>query len=411
MAVVAKTFVTKPETVTASLIYLILALLFGFLVNKLKLSFKWMTLIFLPLLFISVWIGVMFPMTVSASGITLPIINFTVSPITFWIIILTIYVFIASVTPVWILLQPRDYLSSFLLYGLIGAAVIGTLFARPEIKLPAFTGFTHHKLGPTFPMLFVVVACGAISGFHSLVASGTSSKQLDKESDAVPVGYGSMLVEGVLAIIALVAVARLDISEYSQALKNQGPINVFANGIGACLSAIKISPKHGKIFATLAVSAFALTTLDTATRLSRFCLQELFTRKKGNDSNKSIFNRYTATFISAGLGCALALSGQWRTLWPMFGAANQLLAALALITVSLWLFYIGKNIWFTLIPACFMFTVTLTALVILFIKNLNLIITSHQFMPGGVLSIASLLLFSLAIVLLILTIKTFKKGR
>ncbi len=410
MAVVAKTFVTKPETVTASLMYLILALLFGFLVNKLKLSFKWMTLIFLPLLFLSVWIGVMFPMTVSAFGITLPIVNLTVSPITFWIIILTIYIFIASVTPVWILLQPRDYLSSFLLYGLIAMAIIGTLVARPEIKLPAFTSFTHHKLGPVFPMLFVVVACGAISGFHSLVASGTSSKQLDKESDAVPVGYGSMLIEGLLAIIALVAVARLGMNEYSQALKNQGPINVFANGIGACLNAVKILPEHGIIFATLAVSAFALTTLDTATRLSRFCLQELCTKKRKNGSRKTFLDRYTATFISAGIGCALALSGQWKTLWPMFGAANQLLAALALITVSLWLFHIGKNIWFTIIPACIMFTVTLAALVILFIENVNLMLTTHQFMPEGILSIASLLLFSLAIVLLILTIKTFKKG-
>jgi len=411
MAVVAKTFVTKPETVTASLMFLILALAFGILINKLRLSFKWMTLIFLPLLFLSVWIGVMFPMKVSEAGIAVPFVNLTLSPISFWIIILTVYIFLASVTPVWILLQPRDYLSSFLLYGLIGSALIGTFVTRMDVKMSFFTGFSNEKLGPMFPMLFVVVACGAISGFHSLVASGTSSKQLDKESDAVPVGYGSMLIEALLAIIALITVARLGNTEYSQALKDQGPINVFANGIGACLNAVKILPEHGIIFATLAVSAFALTSLDTATRLSRFCLQELCTRKKADGSRKTFLDRYTATVISAGAGCFLALSGHWKAIWPVFGAANQLLAALALITVSLWLFHIGKNIWFTMIPACIMFAVTLTALVILFFENAGKVLRTGQFMPEGVLTITSLLLFILAIVLLVLTIKTFRKVR
>jgi len=159
MAVVAKTFVTKPETVTASLMFLILALIFGVLINKLRLSFKWMTLIFLPLLFLSVWIGVMFPMKVSEAGIAVPFVNLTLSPISFWIIILTVYIFLASVTPVWILLQPRDYLSSFLLYGLIGSALIGTFVTQTEVKMSFFTGFSNEKLGPMFPMLFVVVAC------------------------------------------------------------------------------------------------------------------------------------------------------------------------------------------------------------------------------------------------------------
>ena len=429
MAVVAKTFVATASTATSSFLYILLAIIFSLCINKFGFSFKWTTIVFIPLLFLSVWLGVKFPFTVPASGFVIPGINLTLSPNNFWICVLLIYIFIASVTPVWILLQPRDFLSSFLLYSLIGAGVFGIIFVHPTIQAPAFTTFNVGKIGALFPMLFVTVACGAISGFHSIVASGTTAKQLNQEKDAVPVGYGAMLIEGLLAIIALITAVKLSKPEYTQMLKAKGPIDVFAHGIGACLSAMRIPHKLGHTFATLAVSAFALTTLDTGTRLCRFCLQELFTfRKKAEitaavpQKNKSVLDRYTATLICVILGGALALSGEWKTIWPVFGSANQLLAAIALLAISMWLYHTGKNIWYTVLPMIFMFTVTLSALVVSFLKNFRAakIIFSqlqnqstdalkYAFMTKSILSATTLLLFILGIGLLILAIKTIRK--
>ena len=422
MAVVAKTFVATPSTATSSFLYILLAIIFSLCINKLGFSFKWTTIVFIPLLFFSVWLGVQFPFTIPASGLLIPGIGITLSPNNFWICVLLIYIFIASVTPVWILLQPRDFLSSFLLYTLIAAGVIGIIFVHPTIQTPMFTEFNVGKIGMLFPMLFVTVACGAISGFHSIVASGTTAKQLNQENDAVPVGYGAMLIEGLLAIIALITAVKLSKPEYLQMLKAKGPIDVFAHGIGSCLNAFHIPHKLGHTFATLAVSAFALTTLDTGTRLCRFCLQELFTFKKKNladEKPKTSIDRYSATLICVILGGALALSGEWKTMWPVFGSANQLLAAIALLAISMWLYHTGRNIWYTVIPMIFMFAVTLSALVVSFLRNFDASKTiyaqiqnqssdalRYAFMTKCVLSAATLLLFILGIGLLILAIKT-----
>jgi len=421
MAVVAKTFVAAPATATSSFLYILLALLFSLCINKLKFSFKWTTIVFVPILFFCIWLGVLFPFTIPREGFLIPGINLSLSPNNFWVCILLVYIFVASVTPVWILLQPRDFLSSFLLYALIGAGIFGIIFVHPTIQTPIFTEFNVGKIGTLFPMLFVTVACGAISGFHSIVASGTTAKQLNQEKDAVPVGYGAMLIEGMLAIIALITAVKLSKPEYLQMLKAKGPIEVFAQGIGSCLSVFHIPFKFGHIFATLAVSAFALTTLDTGTRLCRFCLQELFTSKKKcpiTKKKKSI-DRYSATLICVILGGALALSGEWKTIWPIFGSANQLLAAVALLAVSMWLYHTGRNIWYTVVPMIFMFTVTLSALVVSFYENINdariiykqikiqnTEVLEYSFMAECVLVITTLLLFVLGIALLILALKT-----
>jgi len=421
MAVVAKTFFAAPATATSSFLYILLALLFSLCINKLKFSFKWTTIVFVPILFFCIWLGVLFPFTIPREGFLIPGINFSLSPNNFWVCILLFYIFVASVTPVWILLQPRDFLSSFLLYALIGAGVFGIIFVHPTIQTPVFTEFNVGKIGALFPMLFVTVACGAISGFHSIVASGTTAKQLNQEKDAVPVGYGAMLIEGMLAIIALITAVKLSKPEYLQMLKAKGPIEVFAQGIGSCLSVFHIPFKLGHIFATLAVSAFALTTLDTGTRLCRFCLQELFSSKKKcpiTKKKKSI-DRFSATLICVILGGALALSGEWKTIWPIFGSANQLLAAVALLAVSMWLYHTGRNIWYTVVPMIFMFTVTLSALVVSFFENINNVtgiykqikiqnteILEYGFMAECVLIITTLLLFVLGIALLILALKT-----
>ncbi|MCK5852954.1 carbon starvation protein A [bacterium] len=426
MAVVAKTFVVAPATATSSFLYILLAIVFSLCINKLGFSFKWTTIVFVPILFFCIWLGIQFPFTVPEGGFLVPGINISISPNNFWVCILLVYIFVASVTPVWILLQPRDFLSSFLLYALIASGVIGIIFVRPAIHTPVFTEFNVAKIGALFPMLFVTVACGAISGFHSIVASGTTAKQLNQENDAVPVGYGAMLIEGLLAIIALITAIRLSKPEYLQMLQTKGPIEVFAQGIGSCLSVFHIPFRLAHIFATLAVSAFALTTLDTGTRLCRFCLQELFTSKKkiAKGKKKKTIDRYSATLICVILGGALALSGEWKTIWPVFGSANQLLAAIALLTVSIWLYHTGKNIWYTVVPMILMFTISLSALIVSFFENYNDAVVIYKqmqiqktealeyaLMTECVLVITISLLFVLGIGLLILAIKTIKKRK
>ncbi len=418
-AVVATTFVESPATVMSSLLYMVLALAFGILVYRCGYSFVRLTWLFAPLLALSVWAGVRFPLALPAAGVALPGLALRLSPQTCWVLLLLVYCFIASVTPVWILLQPRDYLSSFLLYALIAFGVVGVLVTQPPLQIPAFTTFAPAGMGPLFPLLFVTVACGAISGFHSLVASGTSSKQLDRESDALPVGAGAMLIEGVLAIVALITAARLSTADYATALQASGPINVFARGIGACVAALGIRESLGTTFGALAVSAFALTTLDTSTRLCRFCVQELFAHR-GRDGRIHQPDRYSTTAVCIIAAAALAVTDQWKVIWPVFGSANQLLAALTLATLTLWLAATRKPLWMAFIPMIFMFTVTIAALCTLCFEKSHMLAQAWSGkVPGatrvmvttGVLAGVSLLLLGLALVLLLLSCRTFLRLR
>jgi len=274
-------------------------------------------------------------------------------------------------------------------------------------------------VGPLFPLLFVTVACGAISGFHSLVASGTSSKQLDKESDALPIGAGAMLIEGVLAIVALIAAARLSTADYTAALQTSGPINVFARGIGASVAALGIRESLGTTFGALAVSAFALTTLDTSTRLCRFCVQELFARR-GRDGRVRQPDRYSTTGVCVIAAAALAVSDQWKVIWPVFGAANQLLAALTLAALTLWLAAARKPLWMAFIPMIFMFAVTVAALCTLCFEKSRILAQAwsgsahgapNVLLTTGVLAGVSLLLLCLALLLLLLSCRTFMRLR
>jgi len=266
--------------------------------------------------------------------------------------------------PVWILLQPRDYLSSFLLYTALGGAVIGILIGRPTLQLATFTSFKQ-PVGYLFPMLFVIIACGAISGFHSLCASGTSSKQLDKETDAQVIGYGAMLLEGLLAVISLGTAAMLTQAGLAEGLANWGgPVGVFAHGMGNFLANLGVKEQAGIAFGALTVSAFLLTTLDTATRLGRYALEELTAEWAPGFSNK-----YVATIITVIFGGALALSGTWSSIWPVFGASNQLLAGLALLGATAWLAHMGKKYTATLYPMIFMIAVTVVALLTMVFQN------------------------------------------
>ena len=289
-----------------------------------------------------------------------------------WMIIVGLYIAVASVTPVWILLQPRDYLSSFLLYGMIILAIVGIIGAHPTVDMPAFTGFYDNlkpsgtSLGYLFPALFVTIACGAVSGFHSLVGSGTTAKQLDQEKDAKPIAYGGMLIECALALISVCAVGYIW-AQYKSG-ETTTPTVVFATGLASMFSKVFGDGCYNVVYSMLilAVSAFCLTSVDTATRLARYMFQELFT-PVGQDSKsltgwrKVITNPYVATVITVVAGVALGLTG-YAKIWALFGAANQLLAALGLLAVCCWLGKIGRNNKMFYFPMFFMLVVTLTSL-------------------------------------------------
>jgi len=382
--IVATTFANTPEAATSSILFMILAILFGYAVYRKGVSIKIGTVVGVILLFVSIWLGTVYPLELSVNT---------------WIVILAVYIFIASTAPVWILLQPRDYLNSYLLYAMIAGAVLGIIIYRPEVKLDAVTGFNING-SLLFPILFVTVACGAISGFHSLVGSGTSSKQLNNEKDVRLIGYGSMLIEGVLAVVAMITAAYLTKGEFLDKLGTIGPTNVFAEGVGTFMEKFGIPFQVGKTFVALAVSAFALTSLDTATRLGRFIFQEFF-EDPTKEKQSVLANMYVSTTITVILGAVLAVGG-YSVIWPIFGSANQLLSALALMAVALWLKKQKKSYSMLVIPMVFMLIVTLCALVILANNN---IATGNYILVGFAVA-----LFILAIILAVQGYKIlFKK--
>lgn len=357
---------------TSSILFIFLALLFGTLVYRRGAKLSVATIIGVIALMLCIWIGYAFPV-LKFNKLT-------------WQIILAVYIFLASTLPVWLLLQPRDYLCSFLLYGIIAGAVIGIIIKHPVMEIPALTSFVVNKQ-PLFPFLFVTVACGAISGFHSLVSSSTTSKQIDKEvKDSKFIGYGAMLIEGVVACIALIAVGYVSKAEGT-------PAAIFASGVANFMSGFGIPVSIGQVFVTLCFSAFALTSLDTATRIGRYLLQELMSGKSGKQ-NAASQNMYLSTAITVGLSFILMMFG-YKTIWPIFGSANQLLAALALLAITAWLAKQGKKNVFTIIPMAFMFIVTLTAL--------GFVIYNNFLVEGGniILGIIAVVLFILAIVLIV----------
>ena len=348
------------STAMISILFIIIAIIFGMMVYRRNAS-----------LVVSTVVGV-------AAIVVCMVVGYNWHPIylngSTWMVIVGIYIAVASVTPVWILLQPRDYLSSFLLYGMMIIAVVGIVGAHPILSIPAFTGFIDKaeygsgvSLGSMFPALFVTIACGAISGFHSLVGSGTTAKQLDKESDAQPIAYGGMLIECALALISLCAVGYI----WSEYVPNgiTTPTAVFATGISRMCATIPfLAGAEDVIYAMLilAVSAFCLTSLDTATRLARYMFQEFWlepgqTWKDATGFKRILTNPYVATLITVVLGIALGMTG-YAKIWALFGAANQLLAALGLLAVAAWLGTMGKNNKMFLFPMTFMLIVTIVSL-------------------------------------------------
>lgn len=390
---------------TASMFYIGLAVLFGLCIYKLKMKAWLGTLIFVPLVFGGLWLGNQFPCTADM------VPQLFGSAKNFWALILIIYCLFAALLPVWILLQPRDYLASYLLYacllgGAIGLIIYGvTGHAAPSY--PMFKGFTSDKLGFIFPALFVTIACGAASGFHSVVASGTSAKQLDKERGARTVGYGSMLVEGVLALLAVATVMII----VGKVPAGQTPVVTFGNGLGTFVQTLGIPETFAKTFAMMAVSTFLLTTLDACTRLARFLLEEIF--KVGNKFWPRLLST-TAVLVLPALVVFQKIPGPngqlipaWQAIWPVFGACNQLLAALALLVIFTWLKRSGKRTFYVAIPMVFMMVTTLTALAQLTYKNLLAegALFDLRHIIGGI----SLVLMILAVIIILDTIRSFVK--
>ncbi|MCL2146715.1 MAG: carbon starvation protein A [Synergistaceae bacterium] len=318
-----------------------------------------------------------------------------------WRWILVVYIFLASILPVWLLLQPRDYLASYFLYFAIIIGSIGMVMGRDslEIKLPMFKGFYAGGDNYIWPMLFIIIACGAISGFHALVGSGTSSKQIRKEKDSIIVGYGGMLLEGLVAVIAIGTVMIA-----GGMLGN--PNNTYAEGFGRFASLIGIDPKVGKSLGLLALNSFLLTSLDTATRLGRYQIQEI----TGNR-----IDRYTATIITIVASMALVMSkttnpaGQiiptWSAIWPMFGSANQLIAGLSLLALAVWVKKgLKKNNAFLMYPMWFMLVTTITALLFM-VKSSFIGVANPNFLLGGM----AVILLVLAVLMAMESFTALKK--
>ncbi len=359
--ITARTFVTQPTIVLPTFGLILLAVVFGKTVLRAGLRLGPATLASLLVLGGLIYLGQRLPIDVGETALGLP-------ATTFWFWILMIYCVLASVLPVWMLLQPRDYLSTWILYLGLGGGFLGLLVLHPDVSAPALTGF-HVAQGPVWPVLFVMIACGAVSGFHSLVASGTTSKQLSRESDGLRVGYGAMILEAALAgLVVLTAAGALDWDagaapgpgslQFLMSEAGGGPIVAFATGLGRLVDALPLlTAPLGLFFGMLMINAFVITTLDTSTRLARFVLQELCR------DLPVARNRWVATLVTVLVAGWLGASDSYTRIWPVFGATNQLVAALSLIVVSCWLVGLRKPRLATLVPALFMLATTVAALI------------------------------------------------
>ena len=334
---------------TTSVMFIVFAVILGMILRYGKFPTWLNTAIALVMLVASVTIGLYFPIYISLEV---------------WQILIFIYILLASVVPVWALLQPRDYLNSYLLVAMILASVVGVLFANPAINLPAFTAFNVDGQF-LFPIMFVTIACGAVSGFHSLVSSGTASKQIKNEKDMLPVSFGSMLMESMLAVVALIAVASFAIGE-ANAQGWTTPAQIFAGAVSNFLITMGLPSEVMYTLITLAISAFALTSLDSVARIGRLSFQELFLDSSIKDEEmgtvrKILTNKYFASVITLVLAFVLTRVG-YKNIWALFGASNQLLSVFAFLACAVYLKRCKKVRWFMYIPLGVMLAVSFTAL-------------------------------------------------
>ena len=385
-AVVAGTFVSEGDfitvgrsnvsgnasTATTSLLFIVIAFIFGYFVYRKNAKVGPATIVGIIGIVLIVIVGLNVGINMSRTA---------------WVLFIAVYIMAASLLPVWMLLQPRDYLSSFLLYGMMIVAFVGIVGSGMTVELPAFTGWTASS-GTLFPTLFITVACGAVSGFHSLIGSGTTSKQLNSEKDAKVIGYGAMIVESALAIIALIAIGvvykETNIGGGDKFLLSAPP-TIFAGGVATMVASMFggvadfSNPVYDTTYTllTLAVSVFALTSLDSGTRLARYMFAELFipegkTRDDLTGAAKVLSHPAVATGIMVAIGCGMGFMGLSQ-IWGVFGAANQLLAGIAMLAVAAWLGNIGKSNKMFFVPMVFMLAATITSLCMTIFNKIKLI--------------------------------------
>lgn len=383
--------VTGGGIATSSLLYLALPITMGLLLRFTRMSLGVATAIFLPLVGVAIWVGQYIPFDVEQM--------FQLDRATaqrYWGVALLIYCFVASIVPMWLLLQPRGHLGGFFLFAALGGGALGLMFGGEKIEYPAFLGWETAKGEPVFPLLFVTIACGACSGFHSLIASGTTSKQLRRETDARLIGYGTMLMEAMVAVVSLCCVMMLSVSEIGAG--GPKPNLLYAQGVGRFLEVIGVPAAFGVSFGLMAFTTFVYDTLDVCTRLGRYILQEL-------TGWQDKWGRLVATAVTAAVPMFFLfrqpldkegkLVPTWKVFWDLFGASNQLLAALALIGVTVWLWRTRRAPWVWIVtglPTVWMYAMSTWALVRLIRTYLG---------KDSLLVVISAVLLSLAVLMLV----------
>ncbi|MEW6027425.1 MAG: carbon starvation CstA family protein [Planctomycetota bacterium] len=389
-----------PAVAGSSFLYLGLGLVMGLCLYKLRMPLWLATLIFVPAVVFVIWLGPQLPQglldffgTISAKE---------------WAIVLLLYCFVASIIPVWLLLQPRGYLGGFLLYGTIAAGLIGVFFGGfsvdyPAVNLAGLKSLFNDK--PILPLLVITVACGACSGFHAIVGSGTTSKQLCKEGDARLIGYGGMLMEAVVALLALSTIMFL---KPGDAALKADPGQVYASGLAKYVNLLGIDFNLALSFGLLAFSTFIYDTLDVCTRLGRYVFQEIFGWQSRN-------MQYLATFFTLLLPLIFLMSAKeqaYKIAWPLFGTSNQLLASLTLLGVSVWLWRTGKNALITILPMIFMLVMTLWSLATMMIPGIRGIVAGKTLdLQGIIMTVTSIVLFILALCVIGVTVNVICQGK
>ena len=364
--VAAKTLIAQPEMVFPSFAIIPISMILGWCIYKKNFSLKVASTVAILAVLINVYIGFKIPIPLPDEGVM------GLSPLLFWFVVLLVYAGVASILPVQTLLQPRDYLSTFILFGSMALGIVALLWVAPGLNTPAWRGAMSDVQGPVWPMLFVLVACGAISGFHSLVAGGTTSKQLADETQGKAIAYGGMLTEGVVAVVTVLMVGGglywiapegggIDMAQlgFRETLQSGGWILAFGNGYGNVVHQMLpiLSFTLASMVAVLALNTFVLTTLDTAVRITRFLVQEALGK------HVPIFrDKYVVTIAVVLAAYLIGATDGWQKIWPIFGATNQLIAAVALFVVATWLMAVKRPTHYVLYPALFMVVTTIAAL-------------------------------------------------
>jgi carbon starvation protein len=369
--IIATLFVSQPETVIPINVQIIVALVIGVLFYKYKVPILWPSIIGLLLLYAAIFLGIQYPVVIPPM--------WGLESMEIWLVLMMGYAFVASVLPVWVLLQPRDYINALILLTALGTLFIGLFVAHPTIVAPAVQ-LSPEGAPPFLPFLFITIACGAISGFHSMVSSGTTSKQLNRYRDARKIGYGGMLAEGALAVLVICAVSagfpdtaawNAHYASWGAASGLSEKLGAFLQGGSLFLNAVGIPMKFGVPMLGVVIVAFAATTMDTTCRIQRYVIAEL-----GASYNiKILSNRYVGSGLAAGTALLLAAmkgGGQGGLiLWPVFGGVNQLVAGMALLVISVWLYRQGKPVWYTMVPMIFMVIMTTWALLYTILQSIN----------------------------------------